>query len=142
MEKYSEQAIMQAVVENLRSGEIHTSEVPVPELRGGGILVRTAFSAISSGTERAKVEASEKSLLGKAMARPDLVKQVADFARTQGIKAAYEKVKTKLDTLSTMGYSCAGTVVAVASDVSDFKIGDRVACGGAGYASHCEINWI
>lgn len=118
------------------------SEVPVPELRPGGILVRTAYSAISSGTERAKVEASEKSLIGKAMARPDLVRQVTDFARTQGIKAAYEKVKTKLGTLSTMGYSCAGTVIAAASDVTEFKPGDRVACGGAGYASHCEINWI
>jgi predicted dehydrogenase/threonine dehydrogenase-like Zn-dependent dehydrogenase len=133
---------MKAVVEDIRSGEIQTSEVPAPELRRGGVLVRTAFSAVSSGTERAKVESSEKSLVGKAMARPDLVKQVADFARTQGIRAAYEKVKTKLDTLSTMGYSCSGTVIAVADDVSDFQIGDRVACGGAGYASHCAINWV
>ncbi len=133
---------MQAVVEDLRSGVIQTSQVPEPEMRPGGILVRTAFSAISSGTERAKVQASEKSLLGKAMARPDLVKQVVDFARTQGLKAAYEKVQTKLDTLSTMGYSCAGTVISVANDVGEFQIGDRVACGGAGYANHCEINWI
>lgn len=141
-EQQSMVSVMNAVVEDLRSGEIQVIEVPAPELRPRGVLVRTAFSAISSGTERAKVESSEKSLLGKAMARPDLVKQVADFARTQGLKAAYEKVKTKLDTLSTMGYSCAGTVIAVAEDVSEFRLGDRVACGGAGYASHCEINWV
>ncbi len=133
---------MQAVIEDLRTGEIDVCEVPAPELRRGGVLVRTAFSAISSGTERAKVESSEKSLVGKAMARPDLVKQVTDYARVQGIRAAYEKVKKKLDTLSTMGYSCSGTVIAVADDVTDFQIGDRVACGGAGYASHCAINWV
>lgn len=133
---------MQAVLEDLRSGEVGTYDVPEPELRPGGILVRTAFSAISAGTERAKVETSEKSLLGKAMARPDLVRQVVDYARVQGVKAAYEKVQTKLSSFSPLGYSCAGTVIAVGEGVSEFKIGDRVACAGGGYANHCEINWI
>lgn len=133
---------MRAILEDIRSGEIQTYEVPIPELRDGGILVRTAFSAISAGTERAKVESLEKSLLGKALARPELVKQVLDFARTNGIKAAYDKVQTKLSTLSTMGYSCAGTVMAVGKGVTDFQRGDRVACGGAGLANHSEVNWI
>jgi len=65
------QAAMKAVLEDMRSGKVMAYEVPQPELRPGGILVRTAFSAISSGTERAKLEAGEKSLMGKAMARPD-----------------------------------------------------------------------
>src|SRR2546426_3773427 len=133
---------MRAILEDLRSGEIRTCEIPAPELRPGGILVRTAFSAISAGTERAKLETSEKSLLGKAMARPDLVKQVIDFARTNGVKAAYTKVQTKLDTLSPMGYSCSGEVIAVGEGVTEFQIGDRVACAGGGYANHCEVNWV
>src|SRR5439155_19517710 len=101
-----------------------------------------AFSAISAGTERAKLETSEKSLVGKAMARPDLVKQVIDFARTNGIKAAYTKVQTKLATLSPMEYSCSGEVIAVGEGVTEFQIGDRVACAGGGYANHCEVNWV
>jgi len=133
---------MRAILEDVRTGEIATHEVPQPELRPGGILVRTAFSAISSGTERAKVEAAEKSLLGKAMARPDLVKQVLDFARTNGVKAAYDKVRSRLDTLSPLGYSCSGTVIAVGEGAQDFQCGDRVACGGGGYANHCEVNWV
>src|SRR6267154_1894958 len=124
---------MQAILENLRSGEITNCEVPAPELRPGGILVRTAFSAISAGTERVKLEAGEKSLMGKAMARPDLVRQVMDFARNEGIKAAYQRVQSRLDSLSPLGYSCSGIVIAAGEGVQEFQPGDRVACGGGGY---------
>jgi len=133
---------MRAILQDVRDGEVGTYDVPRPEVRANGILVRTAFSAISSGTERATVETSEKSLLGKALARPDLVKQVFEFARSNGIKAAYDKVKSRLDTLSPLGYSCSGVVIGIGEGVSDFQNGDRVACGGGGYANHCEVNWV
>jgi predicted dehydrogenase/threonine dehydrogenase-like Zn-dependent dehydrogenase len=133
---------MRAILEDVRSGEVTSHEVPQPELRPGGILVRTAFSAISAGTELAHRETAEKSLFGKALARPDLVRQVVDFARTAGVKAAYQKVQSRLDTLAALGYSCAGTVIAAGQGVSEFQPGDRVACAGAGYASHCEVNFI
>ncbi len=133
---------MKAIVEDLKTGAILCCKVPDPELRPGGILVRTAFSAISAGTERAKVEAGEKSLMGKALSRPDLVKQVIDFAKTNGIKAAYDKVSSRLNTLAPMGYSCSGTVVGVGQGVTEFQVGQRVACAGAGYANHSELNWV
>ena len=133
---------MRAILENIRSGEVSGHEVPQPELRPGGVLVRTAFSAISAGTELAHREQVEKSLLGKALARPDLVRQVVDFARTSGVKAAYQKVQSRLDTLAPLGYSCAGVVIAAGQGVPEFQPGDRVACAGAGYASHCEVNFI
>ena len=72
---------MRALLEDMKSGKVAAYEVPAPDIQEGGILVRTAFSAISSGTEMAAVEAGRKSLLGKAMARPDLVKQVLEYAR-------------------------------------------------------------
>ncbi len=133
---------MRAIVENVRSGEVTGQEVPQPELRPGGILVRTAFSAISAGTELAHREQVEKSLLGKALARPDLVRQVVDFARTAGVKAAYQKVQSRLDNLAPLGYSCAGIVIAAGQGVSEFQPGNRVACAGVGYASHCEVNFV
>ena len=129
-------------MEDVRSGEVAIHEVPQPELRPGGVLVRTAFSAISAGTELAHREQVEKSLLGKALARPDLVRQVFDFARTSGVKAAYQRVQSRLDSLGPLGYSCAGIVLAAGQGVQEFKPGDRVACAGAGYASHCEVNFI
>ena len=133
---------MRAILQDVRTGQISTHDVPPPELSPGGILVRTAFSAISSGTERATLETSSKSLLGKALARPDLARQMLDFARTNGIRAAYDKVKMRLDSAAPLGYSCSGTVIGVGEGVNEFQFGDRVACAGAGYANHCEVNWI
>ena len=133
---------MQAILEDLQSGAVDVYEVPEPELRPGGILVRTHFSAISAGTERSKVEQGSKSILGKAVARPDLVRQVLDYAKANGLRAAYQKVQSRLQSLSTMGYSCAGTVVAVGDGVTEFNLGDSVACGGGGYANHCQVNWV
>jgi predicted dehydrogenase/threonine dehydrogenase-like Zn-dependent dehydrogenase len=133
---------MLAILANMKTGDVGTFEVPAPELRAGGMLVRTAFSAISAGTEINTIETGKKSLLGKAHARPDLVKQVVDFAKTNGIRAAYQKVQTRLDTVSALGYSCSGIVLAVGEGVTEFQPGDRVACAGVGYASHSEINFI
>lgn len=133
---------MKAILEDMRSGKVMAYEVPQPELRPGGILIRTAFSAISSGTERANLEAGEKTLVGKAMARPDLVRQVIDFARNNGLKAAYQRVQTRLDSLSPLGYSCSGIVIAVGEGVREFQPGDRVACGGVEHATHSAINFV
>ena len=133
---------MLALLTDRKSGEVSTYDVPAPELRSGGILVRTQYSAISAGTERATLALSAKSLLSKAKARPDLVKQVIEYARQNGVKAAYEKVHTKLDTLTTLGYSCAGEVISVGDGVHEFRVGDLVACGGGAYANHAEINFV
>src|ERR1700683_1050504 len=75
---------MRALLEDMKSGRVSAYDVPAPELQDGGILVQTAFSAISAGTEKASVEAGRKSILGKAMARPDLVKQVLEYAQSNG----------------------------------------------------------
>ena len=133
---------MLALLTDRKSGEVSTYDVPAPELRPGGLLVRTQYSAISAGTERATLELSSKSLLAKAKARPDLVKQVIEYARQNGVKAAYEKVHAKLYTLTTLGYSCAGEVISVADGVHEFRAGDRVACAGGTYANHAEINFV
>jgi predicted dehydrogenase/threonine dehydrogenase-like Zn-dependent dehydrogenase len=131
---------MLALLEDMKSGRVAAYDVPAPELQPGGILVRTAFSAISSGTEKAAVAAGRKSLLGKAMARPDLVKQVMEYAQSNGIAAARQKVQARLETLSALGYSCSGLVLEASA--AGFQPGDRVACAGGGYASHCEINFV
>ena len=133
---------MRALLEDMKSGQVAAYDVPAPELQEGGILVRTAFSAISSGTEKAAVEAGRKSLFGKAMARPDLVKQVLEYAQANGVAAARQKVQARLETLSALGYSCSGFVLEAGAGVTDFQPGDRVACAGTGYATHGEINFV
>ena len=133
---------MLALLTDRKSGEVSAYNVPAPELRPGGLLVRTEYSAISAGTERATLDLSSKSLLAKAKARPDLVKQVIEYARQNGVKAAYNKVHAKLDTLTNLGYSCAGEIISVGEGVHEFRPGDRVACGGGSYANHAEINFV
>src|SRR2546422_6012613 len=59
-----------------------------------------------------------------------------------GVKAAYNKVHAKLDTLTNLGYSCAGEIISVGEGVHEFRPGDRVACGGGSYANHAEINFV
>ena len=100
-----------------RSGSTAVREVPAPGCPAAGALVATAYSAISSGTERSRVEVSRKSLLGKAKERPDLVRQVIDKARTEGLKATRAAVQNKLIEETAVGYSSAGTIIEVGPDI-------------------------
>jgi polar amino acid transport system substrate-binding protein len=129
---------MKQVVQNLKTGDVNVSEVPVPALQPGFVQVRTASSVISAGTERLTIEAGQKSLINRALEQPQLVKQVLDRARTQGVISTVESVRSKLGSLVALGYSAAGTIVAV-NEVSELRVGDRVACSGVGYASHAEV---
>lgn len=133
---------MRQVVQNFKTGELKIEELPPPALRPGGLLVRTAYSLISAGTERSTVATAQSSLVGKARQRPDLVKQVLDTLRREGLRNTYEKVMARLETVKALGYSSAGEVMAVGEGVSGFRVGDRVACAGAGYASHAEVNFV
>ncbi|HOD05375.1 MAG TPA: hypothetical protein PKH92_10070, partial [Anaerolineaceae bacterium] len=104
---------MKQLLQNMRDGQTQVAEVPVPAVRSGMALVRTAASLVSAGTERMLVEFAEKSLLGKARSRPDLVRQVLDKARREGILTTLEATFNRLDQPMPLGYSSAGTIIAV-----------------------------
>jgi predicted dehydrogenase/threonine dehydrogenase-like Zn-dependent dehydrogenase len=133
--------VMRQVLYEPRTGEVRLDEVPAPLLEPGGVLVRNAFSVVSPGTERNKLSFGEKSLLAKARTRPDLVRQVFQAARREGIAATYAKVFSRLNMPETLGYCSAGVVEEVSEGVSEFQVGDRVACAGAS-AGHSEINFV
>ncbi len=130
---------MKQVLQNFKTGELSVGEVPPPALARGFVLVRNHFSLISAGTERSTVSTAQASLLGKARQRPDLVRQVIDSFRKDGFSETLKRVRTKLETLKELGYSSAGTVLASMDTHGRFKPGDRVACGGGGYASHAGV---
>lgn len=130
---------MKQLLQNLRTGEATVADVPVPALQPGRALVRTAASLISAGTERALTELGQKSLLGKARERPELIGKVWEKVKTEGIAQALEGVRDKLDQSHAVGYSAAGIVIECGKDVTDFRPGDRVACAGTDYASHAEV---
>src|SRR5579871_420395 len=133
---------MKQVLQDARSGEIKVVEVPSPRLLPGCVLVRIAASLVSAGTERASTEFAEKNLLQKAQARPDLVRDVLNKVRRDGVVSTLSSVRSRLDLPSALGYSSAGTVIATADEINDIRPGDRVACAGAGYAVHAQVACI
>jgi predicted dehydrogenase len=133
---------MKQILQDARTGEIAVAEVPAPQLLPGCALVRVAASVVSAGTERASSEFASKSLLSKAKARPDLVRGVLAKLQRDGVVSAWNAVRSRLDQPLALGYSSAGTVVAIGEGVTDVLVGERVACAGAGYANHAEVACI
>lgn len=130
---------MKQLFQDTRSAEITVVDVPAPKLLPGCVLVRTAASLVSAGTERAATEFAGKNLLQKARMRPDLVRDVLNKISRDGVLATISSVRSRLDEPSALGYSSAGTVIAVGEGVNDISPGDRVACAGAGHAVHAEF---
>lgn len=130
---------MQQLIQNFKTGKLYVDEVPLPSISEGMVLVENKFSLISSGTEKGTVKVAQATLLGKAKQRPDLVAQVLQNIKKEGLSATFNKVRTKLDSLKALGYSTSGTVLASLDTNGNFKTGDRVACAGQDYASHAEI---
>src|SRR5258707_578804 len=110
---------MKSVLQNYSTGELKVVETPPPQLRAGWVLVKTICSLISAGTEKTKVDAGSMSLLGKAKARPDLVRQVINKAKREGLWKTWQTVSDRLNTPVPMGYSSAGEVIRVEGDVDD-----------------------
>jgi predicted dehydrogenase len=130
---------MKQLIQNLSSGEVEVVDVPAPRVGPGGVLVRTRSSLISAGTERMVASFARSNLLEKARSRPDLVRQTIEKAKRDGVLDTLHAVRNRLDQPMPLGYSAAGEVVAVGEGVSDVRVGDRVACAGAGIAVHAQI---
>lgn len=130
---------MKQVIQNFKTGELYVDEVPKPSISDRMVLIENKFSLISAGTERGTVKVGKANLIGKAKQRPDLVAQVLQNIKKEGLKATLDKVRTKLDSLKALGYSTSGIVSASLDSDGKFKPGDRVACAGQDYASHAEV---
>ncbi len=130
---------MKQIVQTLRTGDVKVVDVPIPTLHDSFVLVQNKVSVISAGTEKTKIDIGKKSLIQKAKARPDLVKQVINKIRTEGVAKTFQTVNTRLNTPSPLGYSSSGSVISVGGLVEGIVPGDRVACAGAGFANHAEL---
>jgi predicted dehydrogenase/threonine dehydrogenase-like Zn-dependent dehydrogenase len=126
---------MRQIIQDLKSGDTKLEEVPVPRVGAGNVLIKTHRSLVSLGTEKMLVNFGQANMLEKARQQPDRVKEVINKMKTDGIKPTIEAVFRKLDTPLPLGYSQAGEVIAIGSDVNEFQIGDRVISNG----NHAEV---
>jgi predicted dehydrogenase/threonine dehydrogenase-like Zn-dependent dehydrogenase len=133
---------MKQVLQNFRTGKLEVADVPETIGRKGGVLVLNVASLISAGTEKMAIGLAQKSLVGKAKERPDLVRQVWQKLKRDGLVSTFNTVSAKLDAPLALGYSCAGTVCEVGEGADEFQVGARVACAGMNYASHAETVYV
>ena len=61
-----------------------------------------------------------------------------DKAHREGLLTTLEAAFKRLDQPMALGYSSSGVIEAVGIGLQSFKVGDRVACAGGGYAVHAE----
>lgn len=129
---------MKQLLQNMKTGQALVADVPVPCPGEGMALIRTANSLVSAGTERMLVSFAKKGLVGKARSRPDLVRDVLNKARREGVLTTIDAAMNKLDQPLALGYSSSGTIIQIGPMLQGFRSGDRVACAGGGYAVHAE----
>ena len=92
-------------------GRLEVGEAPVPSIGPGQVLVRTAISGVSAGTEKRKLFTPE---LGP------------------------NDVRAPWPAIGGFGYMASGTVEAVGADVDHVQTGDRVYAGRA-WGGHREL---
>jgi threonine dehydrogenase-like Zn-dependent dehydrogenase len=121
---------MKRVLQEHQTGQTVVRAVPSPSCPPAAVLLDNTFSAISSGTERARVQLSQMPVLGKAGERPDLVRESSP-ARRDRVRSTLQTVQRRLSEEVPVGYSCAGTVVEVGERSRGLLPGDRFACAGS-----------
>ncbi len=122
----------------IKKGKALVEEIPAPMVDTGNVLVKVAYSCISAGTEMAGIKSSGQTIIQRALRQPQNIKKGLNMIKQKGILKTKNVLKSTFESGSPTGYSAAGTVVEIGAQIKDIKIGDRVACAGAGYANHAE----
>jgi len=127
----------------VKGGNVQIEEVPAPCVAPGHGLVRVSHSVISSGTESGFVsEGGTASFVMKKARDPLNVEKVKRKIASVGLRGTIDIVRSKLFEFQAPGYSTAGVLVECGEGLDGFRVGDRVACSGAGYATHAEYNLV
>ncbi|MCP4051144.1 MAG: Gfo/Idh/MocA family oxidoreductase [bacterium] len=123
----------------VKKGRVFTSEVSVPGVSKGALLIKVVNSCISTGTELAFVKDSGKSLIKKAVDKPENFLKIINMLKSDGVRKTLDTIKSVKEHTSPAGYSISGIVIAAGDGVNGYSPGDCVAAAGAGLANHAEF---
>jgi len=126
---------MKQLFQDLANGVTQIIEAPAPKVSSTTVLIDTAVSLISAGTERMLVDFGKAGLLSKARQQPEKVAQVLEKVRTDGLLTTIDAVRSKLGQPLALGYCNVGVVRDVGANTSGFLPGDRVVSNG----SHADV---
>lgn len=121
---------MKQILQDMAKGGSAVVEAPAPLATKNNVVINTATTLISAGTERMLVDFGKANLIDKARAQPDKVKMVLEKAQTDGLMTTVDAVKSKLSQPLPLGYCNVGVVENVGKGAEDFKVGDRVVSNG------------
>jgi len=126
---------LKQVLQSLKTGETSVVDIPCPSVKRGQLLIHTAQTLVSVGTERMLVEFGKAGWIDKARQQPDKVRMVLDKIKTDGLMPTVEAVFNKLDQPLPLGYCNVGRVLEIGTGIQGYAVGDRVISNG----KHAEI---
>jgi predicted dehydrogenase/threonine dehydrogenase-like Zn-dependent dehydrogenase len=126
---------MRQLLQSLADGRTLLADVPMPSAARGALLIHTARSLISAGTERMLVEFGRAGWVDRARQQPHRVRQVLAKARTDGVVPTLQAIRSKLEEPLPLGYCNVGHVIEADASVGGFSPGDRVLSNGP----HAEV---
>ncbi len=126
---------MKQILQSLKTGATEVVEIPCPAVKRGELLIRSARTLVSVGTERMLVEFGKAGWFEKARQQPDKVRMVLDKIKTDGLFPTLEAVFNKLDQPLPLGYCNVGVAMEIGAGVTGFSAGDRVVSNG----KHAEV---
>jgi threonine dehydrogenase-like Zn-dependent dehydrogenase len=116
----------------VKRGQIVLKEIEEPACKDNEIKIKVKASAISIGTELKTIQKFNQPLLKTVFQNRDKIKDLI-------LKGTLKTSASVLKEGYPLGYSCAGEIIEIGKNITQFKIKDRIACGGQNYASHAQI---
>ena len=113
-------------------------DTPIPKPGPGEILIKNHYSVVSTGTEIATIESSNKSVTDKLQDSTNIQKGL-ELLEKEGVRAVWNAVFPKNISPIQLGYSSSGKVIEVGRDVKNFHVGDMVVSNG-NHAEYVVVN--
>jgi predicted dehydrogenase/threonine dehydrogenase-like Zn-dependent dehydrogenase len=117
-----------------RRGKVVVLDVPVPHFGPDQVLVQSHYSLISSGTEVGTLSKTPHKLVKQTISDPWMRNVVKQTVFAAGVSKTARRVWHEMITPREIGYSGAGTVLALGENLEGFQVGQTVAYAASGHA--------